>query len=262
MRVGISIALLTSGLIASTAQAAPISYTTLDEVKTENFTFAAGNARIVAWNDGVTFAGWTAYLSGGSSFSAGAPSTLNISTGAASPDALYLYRASTTTTNHRLFTRNYNGNSAASTGYISHGWSITNDSGSTLTSFDFGYTGFVGSISTPPTSGQESLVVQYAINATNVSNAGGVWTSIGDLLYAPSTENSSTVFAPVTTAISLAPGETLTIRFVDGNNFNIDANLMIDDVSFSATGVTVPEPASLGLIGIAALAMLKRRRAM
>jgi hypothetical protein len=57
---------------------------------------------------------------------------------------------------------------------------------------------------------------------------------------------------------NVAPGQTFWVRFRELNDPGNDHSLSIDNFSFRAN--IVPEPASLGLLGVAGLALARRRR--
>lgn len=58
------------------------------------------------------------------------------------------------------------------------------------------------------------------------------------------------------TGLSVAPGQSIFLRWTDFNDVGNDAGLAIDDFSFSAT----PAPGSVGLLGLAGLVVARRRR--
>jgi hypothetical protein len=164
---------------------------------------------------------------------------------------------------------------------------LTNNSGSTLGSFTLGYTGEQwrragNGGATGPQVTDDILNFQYSlVPGATISSPNALYTNVSALNFAsPQTTGAAAgidgnaaanrqVFSPVTVSnIVWAPGTSLWLRWVDNNypgpNPTLGANrgdngLGIDDVSFSAA-VLVPEPSSLCLLGLGALALVIRRR--
>lgn len=158
------------------------------------------------------------------------------------------------------------------------GAEFVNNTGSIITGFNLAFSAeqFRSASSTTATAGVPNNVVFAFGTSGSVGTAtsGGFLTDadliadpLGDLVSTTSGTTSATVTnnPPISTprlvsvaGLSVAPGESIFIRFTDFNDPANDAGIGIDDLSFSA--VTVPEPASLGLIGAAGLLALRRRR--
>jgi hypothetical protein len=157
------------------------------------------------------------------------------------------------------------GTRTTSAGTFSYAFGITNDTGSTLTSADVA---FVSALWRTPNNNQaDSLTVGYAITTsdpwtglsynavsdlnssiTQGATGGGVndYPNDSGLFYAKSAS---------ITGLSWNDGDTLYLRFVDGNGAGAWG---IDNFSITA----IPEPGSLALVGLAlgALLLFRRRR--
>ncbi len=145
------------------------------------------------------------------------------------------------------------------------GVGFTNNTGSAITAFDLSYTGvqWRTNAATPG-----SLTVQYKIGGS-FDNSDSGWTSISALSFTgPNTTGSTSVDGylagnrvSLATAssigLSLASSQTIWIRWRDFNDSGTDAQLAIDNVSFTA----VPEPSSFAVLaGFAAIGFCAVRR--
>jgi hypothetical protein len=162
---------------------------------------------------------------------------------------------------------------------------LTNNTGSTLGSFTLGYTGEqwrrAGNAAGVQVT-DDTLNFQYSlIPGATINSPNALYTNVSALNFAsPQTTGAAgtidgnaaanrQVFAPVTVSnIVWAPGTSLFLRWVDNNypgpnpsagTTRGDNGLGIDDVTFSAA-VLVPEPSSVCLLGLGALALVLRRR--
>ena len=98
--------------------------------------------------------------------------------------------------------------------------------------------------------------VSYAIEATGVADAEGTYTDAPGLGYSTAADGTLTQqTANQVSGFTLAPGQTLFVRFKDFNVAGTDRFSRIDNVS-----IVVPEPASLGLVGLAVAGATARRR--
>jgi hypothetical protein len=123
------------------------------------------------------------------------------------------------------------------------GISFVNTTGSTLTSFTVTYTGeqwrlgAVGRV--------DRLDFQYSTNATSFTSTSATWTNFDALDFtAPVTSGSTgaldgnaaanrTLISAEITGVSIAPGQTVFLRFSDFNAAGSDDGLAIDDLSIS-----------------------------
>jgi hypothetical protein len=143
------------------------------------------------------------------------------------------------------------------------GFGLTNDTNQTLSSFTLGYLGrqWRTNGDTPG-----NLVVQFKLGgAFDNDNAG--WTDINALTFTGSNTTGSTSIdgylagniATLSTTVSDVEwnhGQALWIRWRDFNDAGTDAQLAIDDVSFSA----IPEPSTWLLITFGLSALIIRRK--
>jgi hypothetical protein len=254
-----ALSLFAVALTAAVAPAAPITYGGVGSTYNQDFTRPAGAPRTEAWANGETIEGWTGYVTGGSVVAAGVPAEVRYSNLASSTAAyaLYLFRADGNAEDHKLGSRNYLANSATGTGYVAYGVTFQNATGQTLTSFTADY---VGTLFSDTFNAPDTLRVEYAVGAADVSATNVTWAAIPSLAYSPTAGNDVTAFAPATVSVAgWADGVSLTIRFVDSNNNTgtaVDNNLAVDDFNFSA----VPEPSALAVVGVLASGLLARRR--
>lgn len=147
------------------------------------------------------------------------------------------------------------------------GFSVTNNTGQTLSEFSLGYTGEQWAASGSGNNNQ--LVVSYQLGP--IANLGVTgWSSI-DALEFDSPQDvlddgtldgndaaNREVFAMETVSgLDWQDGQELWVRWFDANSSGVDQGLAVDDISFSAA---VPEPASLLLVAMGSAAMLLPRR--
>lgn len=259
---------ITTGLFGS-----PLSYTDFNEIgmdfpKPES----VGGLGNYAWEDGETFPGWySLYVTDPSepSTTSTVPDLFRSTNGlGSSPIGLYWFRSSGVAESGSLGTRHFDGSSGSvGTGGVYFGTAITNNTAFSLTSFSLGYTGTQW---THTSGGAGTFDVSYSTNATSLVT--GAWSGIEDLAFtSPFSGAASTVtlngelaenrvvFDPVTISLSetLAPGETLWLRWFSVNMGGIDQSIGIDDVAFSA----IPEPSTVALwFGLGTLGLAAARR--
>lgn len=153
-----------------------------------------------------------------------------------------------------------------------YGLRLNNNSGQTLDGFRLAFTGeqwrdggTTGTGSVP-----QSLTFDYKINASNLQDSGFTevpaltftsprFGAVAGTAYDGDAAENRQNFDVNVAGLSWAPGEDLWLRWTDFNDTGNDHGLGIDDLSFSATAA-VPEPGSLSALGVAAMAMLGRRR--
>lgn len=259
MRLNGILSAVVATVVCASAHGA-VSYASVGSTYLENFDRPAGPIGNDPWTNDSTIPGWSAFASGGVTVSAGPPATVRRGTGGNSPDSLYLWRANNDATDHALGSLNYNNNSASGTGYIAYGVALLNNTGKTLTQATVRYAVELWSIN-QSTSGQgiDSVAVSWAINPAGVTDADGTWTTVTGMGFSYSAANPPVLTPPsveAITGLNWLPGDTLVLRFRDGNIPANDRGMAIDDFSFRA----IPEPASLSLVaGLLSLASLRRR---
>jgi predicted extracellular nuclease len=131
------------------------------------------------------------------------------------------------------------------------GASFTNNAGATITELEVAYTGEqwrlgqLGSAGTPPR-GPDGLDFQYSVDATGLTD--GTWTDVDSLdftspiqgptvgaLDGNAAANRTSITATVS-GLSIAPGATLWIRWLDFNVSSSDDGLAVDDFSLTPQG--------------------------
>ena len=128
------------------------------------------------------------------------------------------------------------------------GIAFTNNSSSNITEFTITYTGEQWRIGTLGRA--DRLDFQYSFNATSVST--GTWTDVDNLDFtAPVTTGTvgqlngndpanQTLRTATITGVSIAPGTTFYLRWLDINATGADDALAIDNFSISFNGTTLP----------------------
>lgn len=117
----------------------------------------------------------------------------------------------------------------------------------------------------------QSMVLQYGFGSSFANVA--TWTAPGSsfnwtspvatataaAVNGNSTGRVATVGGTISN-LSFEPGQTLWFRWIENNDTGNDHGLAIDNVTFSATAVVVPEPAAFGLLVPAILGLRRNRR--
>jgi len=152
------------------------------------------------------------------------------------------------------------------------GASFVNQSTRAVLQVDIRYTGEQWRLGTTGRAVPDRLDFQYSTDATSLTT--GTWADANALDFiAPTTvgtvgalngnaaANSAAVSGTLA-GLSLAPTQTLWIRWSDFNASGADDGLAVDNFSLTATLAPVPEPdaAALMLAGLATLGFLVRRR--
>ena len=257
-----------AALTGARAASAAISVTDPTVAYTQNFNAFAGstNAAVPFTNDS-TIPGFYTYLSGSSTITAGPMDAIyrgtatvtngtgstRITSGATYP--FYFLRPNSSTTDVQF--RSFNTDTVTSgvgTGYLAYGFALTNNTATTVTGFKLDYTAFA---SASVLTNVETIAVSYAINANGVADADGTYTDAPGLNSTASADGTTLTqqTADVVSGLSIAPGQTLFIRFKDVNVGGTDRLIGIDNVS-----IQLPEPASLAAVGLIGPLALRRRR--
>jgi hypothetical protein len=260
----VALGVVTVGLTAGLPSRAAIAYT--GNVYTQSFDAFAGAAGTVAFANDSTITGFSAYLSGGASATAGAPDVIARNSGTTSASAatstfasgatypFYFYRPAASDTNVSFAFFNTDATTAAvGTGYLAAGFALRNDTGTVLNSFSLSYT---AAASTTALTNTDAVTVSYAVNATGVADADGSYTVAPGLGYSVSAAGVLTGPTETTVAgVTINPGDTLYVRFKDVNVGGTDRLSRIDNVA-----IVVPEPAAVSSVGLAVTGLAARRR--
>jgi hypothetical protein len=151
------------------------------------------------------------------------------------------------------------------------GLRLTNDTGQTLYRFTLGYDGEQWRDGGATTPNAQAMAFGWSTTATVISDPNTSFTDVPALAFtSPVFTNTASgaavdgngagkvTIGPVTvTGIVWAPGTDLWLRWDDVNNAGNDHGLAIDNLAFSAD---VPEPATLCLLLLGSVAMLRRGR--
>lgn len=258
-------------LLLGTAAASPLAaqiqldaggysqtFDTLKDVTTASSSF-------YDWVDDSTINGWYAALTNGDGITriraTNGPTTrqttpLSISRSSGSEGALSLVGGTFTDSSikHGMF-----------------GVRFVNAGTTTITSLSISYRGEQW---THMTGSEDRLDFQYSVDATSLST--GTWTNQDALdfvaLKTSAVTNGTiggnavgnfTTIAGTVTGISIAPGETFWLRWVDFDGPDDEQVLGVDNFTLSATFAPIPEPAGYALTagaGFLALALGRRRR--
>ncbi len=151
-----------------------------------------------------------------------------------------------------------------------------NDTASTVNTLTVGYTG--EEWRNGGNTAVQTLAFSYQVNSTGFTSPIGVdsapnngWVGFSALDFLTPTTGATataldgnaaanrTVFAPtVLTGVTLNPGDSIFIRWLDIDDSGNDHGLAVDDFSFSAS--VVPEPSAAALIGLASFGLICWRR--
>ncbi|GAB1539885.1 endonuclease/exonuclease/phosphatase family protein [Scytonema sp. NUACC21] len=203
---------------------------------TQNFDLLASTGTANTWTDDFTISGW---YSTRPSYIAG--------TGSNNTGTLYSFGSSGSSE------RALGSVASGGTNTIYYGARFVNDTTSTITSLNLGYTGEQwrngGSSNSTPSVAQK-LDFQYQIGATNLTS--GTWVDFDTLDFTSPVFGTTTSTAldgnlaanrvnlsSTLSGINLAPGQEIWLRWQDVNDANNDHGLGIDDFSIT-TGVTPP----------------------
>jgi uncharacterized protein len=210
---------------------------------------------IVNWtNDSTFLPGW--YAAAGNT----PPTSFAASNGSTTTGAFYNFGATSASD------RALGAIPSGGTNYF-YGVRLINNTGSTITGLNIGYTGEQWRNS--GTNAAQKLDFQYQIGATSIT--AGTWTDFNTLDFSsPIFSNTAAVLngnvAANQTAksgslsgLTLTNGNEIWLRWQDLNDPNTDHGLAIDN--FSVSVVAVPEPSDMmgTVLAVCAVMMLKRR---
>ena len=251
---------------ATTAAIAQVAYTSTNNTYTQDFDSLGTNAS-VAWTNNTSLPGWFALASLSN------PVTIaNVTGSGTTPSGLANFSSNSIASNRSLGWIVGNASGVAGT-YVSLGLGISNSTGSLLDSFSLAYTGreWRGYSNNTP-----ALFFQYKIggafdNVPTNSQSDPSWIDVSALNFILPTTNANaqvnglvapnfTTLSNTVSSISWAADEILWVRWRQQNLSGNDAQMAIDDLSFSA----VPEPGTYALLALSGLALAgyaaRRRR--
>lgn len=235
-------------LCLAAASLAQVNYT--GGTYSENFdTLATTTSTNYTWTDNTTIAGWYSNWA-----------TYRASPGSDTTTSLYSYGlAATNPLEERALGAYVN-----SGGPVMFGLLLSNQTGHTINEITVSYRGEQwrrGSTNT------QNLNFEYKVNASGISYSGFVAYSALDFvsphlgsalaLDGNASPNFTMVSSTLTLGTPLAVGDTLFLRWTDGNDLGTDHGMGIDDVTFTES---VPEPATMFALAAGSLVALRRRR--
>jgi hypothetical protein len=212
-----------------------------------------------------TFAAWsTATGQGWATNAASATIFADTGTSTGSANRFYSYGA-TGSTERALGIVLTNGTFAAGS-TLFYGLPVTNNGTTAITSLDIAYTGEQWRANNNTNNvPNQSLLFSYGIGATGVDS--GTFTNVATLEFASLQNNPAaalngnsasfrTALSASVTGLSIAPGETVWLRWADLNNTGNDHGLAIDDFSVQANFAPVIAPIPLPAASVAGLSLL------
>jgi len=251
---------------AAAASASPINYSVSGNVVNENFdTLASGGTNPLAWANDSTLPAWSLFGYAGTAIT-----TYRFDNGGSNTGTFNSY-GTTAATERALGGAGSSGTyfgtpgpaSGAVAGYIAV--AITNNTGGALTDFTVGFDG--EQWRNGGNASAQTMVLEYGFGAT--FGAVAAWTAPGGNFDWASPVVGTTAAAVDGNVAGLvagkggtvgsqtwADGDTLWIRWIERNDAGNDHGLAIDNFSFSAT----PEPGTIGMLAIGAIALIRRRR--
>jgi len=257
-----------SALCAPQHSFAQIAYTSTNNTYTQNFDSLGTNAS-VAWTNNTSLTGWFALASLSN------PVTIaNVTGSGTTPSGLANFSSNSLASNRSLGWIVGNASGVAGT-YVSLGLGISNATGSLLDSFSLAYTGreWRGYSNNTP-----NLFFQYKIggsfdNTTTNALSGPGWTDFSALNFVLPVTNANaqvngllspnfTSISNTVTGLTWNSDEVLWVRWRQQNLSGNDAQMAIDDLSFTAS--VVPEPSTYAMLALAAAGLgahvVRRRR--
>ena len=135
------------------------------------------------------------------------------------------------------------------------GGRFTNNTGGTITSLDLAYAGEQWRLGAIGRTTADRLNAQYSLDSTDLSvTSTGTWIDIDELDFSPPATTGTpgpldgnaaanrTFLAHTLTGLSIAPGATITLRWLDVDASSSDDGLAIDDVSITPHGIPAGTP--------------------
>jgi hypothetical protein len=261
--------------VAATSSQAAVLYNTAGSTYSENFNTLAIVNNTNPWVNDVTIPGWYAFRQPSPGI---AMTQYRTDNGTSNTGNIYSFGATGTPTNSTERAFGSIGSSGAAYGSPTNstntviaywGVQITNNTGGALENLTVTYDMEQWRDGGNATAVAQPLVSSWAINPTDtfaaIFSAGAstnspVFTNTG--AGAPVDGNGVGLVANVSFVIPgpLAAGETLWVRFRELNDSGNDHGMAVDNFRFTASAVVVPEPASIGLLALGALAGARRSR--
>ncbi|MBA4292647.1 hypothetical protein C0431_06710 [bacterium] len=252
--------LIAAPLCLATSALAQVSFTGGTYTQNFNSLPSTGSA---TWTNNSTLVGWSAITDATASIT-----TVGAGVGTSTTAGLYGFGIASASDRAIGFVASnaFTGASSTGRGYI--GVLIQNTSSDVLENIVVGYTG--EQWRKENNSSANALSFSYSLNNTSLTS--GVYNFVNPMGFAsPITGATSAtaldgnqnanraVLSTSLTGVSLNPGDTIMIRFIDLNDSGNDHILAVDDFNFSAEAV--PEPATMTILaGAAAMAALRRRK--
>lgn len=259
----VALAVAATSMIATAANAA-VMYTTSNSTYSQDFNSLTSGS----WSNDSTLTGWSLFNK-----DSNALASIALADGSSNSGGFFSFASASASSDKALggtgsggsyFGSPASGNLA---GYIA--LSITNSTGSSIDSFTLNYDG--EQWRNGGNTSAHTMNVQYGFGSTfstvsSWTNAASTFNftspitgSSASALDGNAAANRAAGLGGTVSDLTWANGDTLWLRWIEINDAGSDHALAIDNLTFSANAV--PEPASLGLIGIAGLALARRRRA-
>lgn len=239
----------------------------------QDFDSLLNTGTAVPWTDNSTIAGW--YMRRVDDVNGVLVNQYNAGDGTSNAGAVYSFGTVGASE------RSMGSIASGSVEHMAYGVRLTNNTGASIDAITIACTGEEWRDGGNTTPAAQTLMFSYSLVATTIGadtqTTGGVAGYTMDPNYTAATafDFTSPVFGTVATALDgnlaanqvafngtltlsapWAAGADLWVRWVDVNNVGNDIGLGIDNLTIQSA---VPEPASLAVLGLGALAMLRRR---